>query len=266
MVSESPGDGADLQSGARRRAELLSICGADAAIQRVADAMISVSRTLADSQPREGGMPFFLLDSPESYDLRVLDRVSTSGIFRKYGVALEVGCGLGGRARWLSARTGCKLIGIDPSVSLVVAAGALNRAAGMQAQVQFAAADPRRIPVASETFTHVWMLDTAADIELGAVVREGLRVLRKGGHIALQRVLRGVTEADSVVQELRSEGVVDVESRIVSLSELPRHAALARDRLRLDLRRKWPDSRVCELLWMPERSRTVMQVFGRRPV
>src|SRR5438445_6817933 len=99
--------------------------------------IIDVTRDLARTVPPPRGAPYFCLDSEVPYDLRVLDAFCSRGIFRKYELALELGSGLGGRARWLAARSGCRIVGIDPRPQTVAAAVLLNRRARMDDQVTF---------------------------------------------------------------------------------------------------------------------------------
>jgi len=250
-----------------RRKRLLSISGLDAAVRRVAEAMTRVSRSLANEHPRSLGMPFFLLDSGVAYDLQVLDSISNPGIFRKYELALEVGCGLGGRTRWLAARTGCKVVGIEPELALVAGAETLNRATCFQEQVSFATADPQRIGLASETFTHVWMLDVEPGNLVADIIGESLRVLRKGGHIFVQSRYDCPRTVDTLTRSLSRWGVVELAVRIEKLPALPAHSIHARHRLRLELERSWPDAHVCDLLWDPSQlDDRVVQFSGRRPL
>jgi len=100
-------------------------------------AIIDVTRELARSVPPPRGAPYFYLDAEVTYDFRVLDALCARGIFRKYEFALDIGSGLGGRARWLAARSGCRIVGVDPRPSAVVAATTLNRRAHMDEHVRF---------------------------------------------------------------------------------------------------------------------------------
>jgi hypothetical protein len=45
--------------------------------------------------------------------LRVLERMTTRGDFRKYVFVLDAGGGLGGVARWLAATYGCRVLVLD---------------------------------------------------------------------------------------------------------------------------------------------------------
>ena len=247
------------------RDELLSLCGAGDAVLRIAGVIVDVAREFASSAPRTRDEPFFALDVSADYDLSVLDALPSRGIFRKYEFALDVGSGLGGRARRLAGRTGCRVVGVDSLAAFARAATELNLHAGGAAKVSFAVAPLPALGFCSEAFTHVWMLDVDADADWLPTAREAVRVLRKGGHLVLQREILAASVPEDAVAALREIGMVEVEAREVSLPEVTRTARAARDRVREIVKRSWPDARVCEALWEQRRSRRALQVFGRRP-
>ena len=231
---------------------------------RLAAAIVEVARDLSRSVPRPRGAPYFHLDTGVPYDLQVFDALSGRGIFRKYEFALEIGSGMGGRARWLSARTGCRILGVDPRAPVVAAAAVLNGRARMDGQVDFLVASPERLPLRERVFTHVWLLSGGA-AERSATLREAFRVLRRGGHLAIQGELLEPAGPTRLLAALESVGFEEVEVCEAVLSEIPHAYRIARDRLCGALQQqagvlawwraadRWPAERAC------------LQVFARRP-
>lgn len=236
-----------------------SVNGPGACMQPGSDTSLAmtiadVARDLARSVPAPRGAPYFCLDSDAPYDLSVLGSFSERGIFRKYEFALDLGSGLGGRARWLATRFGCRILGVDPRPWAVSAAAVLNRRAYMDAQVAFQVGRFECLPLRSRVFTHVWMIDLPVAAQSEATYGEGFRVLRPGGHFASQcaTTARGV-----VLDMLAAVGFVEIEVRQVECAELPPPCRLARERLRGTAQ---PELRTSEHALTP----TVLQIFATR--
>jgi SAM-dependent methyltransferase len=197
----------------------------------LAMAIVGVARDLARTVPAPRGAPYFCLDSGAPYDLRILETFSERGIFRKYEFALDLRSGLGGRARWLAARSGCRILGVDPSPSAVAAAMLLNRRAHMEEQVAFQVGQLDSLPLQPRVFTHVWMTDLPDVAQSVATCGEGFRVLRPGGHLAMQCLALSPAARDVLVATLATVGFVNLETHCVECAELPPQCRLARDRL-----------------------------------
>lgn len=223
--------------------------------------VIDISRDLARSVPPPRGAPFFGLDIEAEYDPAVLEAFWARGIFRKYEFALDMGSGLGGRARWLAAHSGCRILGIDPCPSRVAAAAALNRRAHLEQQVTFQAGRLDTLPLRGRLFTHVWMVDPGHDGALQPACAEGFRVLRPGGHFALQRPRASAAERAELLAVLRGIGFMEIDVREVTFSELPAVCRLARDRWRASIARQ------CGKRAGEARAAAALgeQIFGRRP-
>jgi len=224
----------------------------------LATAIVGVARDLARTVPPPRGAPYFCLDSDAPYDLKVLESFSERGIFRKYEFALDLGSGLGGRARWLATRSGCRILGVDPRPSTVAAAMLLNRRVHMDEQVAFQVGQLDYLPLRPHVFTHVWMTDGPDATQSGAIYGEGFRVLRPGGHFAMQCLGLSAAAYDTVLSTLAAVGFVDLETHCVACAELPPECRLARHRLTGVVKQVPP---VLEQVLVP----TAVQIFATRP-
>jgi len=224
----------------------------------LAMAIVGVARDLARTVPPPRGAPYFYLDSDTPYDWKVLESFCERGIFRKYEFALDLGSGLGGRARWLAIRSGCRILGVDPRPSTVAAAKLLNRRAHMDEQVAFQVGQLDCLPLQSRVFTHVWMTDLPNAAQSVGTCSEGFRVLRPGGHLAVQCTALSLAGCDDVLARLAAVGFVNLETRSVECAEPPPQCRLARDRLQGTVP-QLPSG--CERLLAP----TAVQIFATRP-
>jgi len=232
----------------------------DAPAVRLAATIIDVVRTITRTTPAPRGAPFFYMDSDVWYDLDVLGSFCAHGIFRKYEFAIDLGCGFGGRARWLAARSGCRVLAVDPRLDVVQGATLLNRRGHATAQVAFRAGHLDALPLRARVFTHAWMVVTAHNPWRREILAEAFRVLRPGAGFALQTV-GGPSGATALPDALASVGFVQVEQRAVTLTELPLSCRAAHDRVRA----LWRDAAYDELLEKATGERRGLQVFARRP-
>ena len=105
---------------------------------------------------------------------------------REGDVLLDIGCGLGGPARYLAKRYQCHVDGIDITAPFVEAANKLSALVGVDDTVRCQHGDGQRLPYGDEGFDgtyaqHVTMNVPDRDLFFG----EAFRVLKPGGFFAL---------------------------------------------------------------------------------
>ena len=101
---------------------------------------------------------------------------------------LDLGCGNGTTAIWLSRSRGCRVTGIDLSGTRVGnARQALHgEPAELRARLGFEKASATDLPFPDGSFTHVWSQATIYHVhEKEQALREACRVLEKGGLLVL---------------------------------------------------------------------------------
>lgn len=105
---------------------------------------------------------------------------------------LDIGCGLGGPARFLAARHGSQVTGIDLSQSFIDVASMLTRRSGLSDQVTYRQANALDLPFDAESFDHGWTQHVAMNIADRAGLYAGIhRVLKPGGRLAIYDVVTG---------------------------------------------------------------------------
>lgn len=105
---------------------------------------------------------------------------------------LDIGCGLGGPARYFAKRFGCRVTGIDITPPFVEAANKLSALLGMQGQVSIELGDGQRLPYADGAFDGAYAQHVTMNVaDRPAFFREAHRVLRSGAFLALTEHGRG---------------------------------------------------------------------------
>ena len=105
---------------------------------------------------------------------------------------LDLGCGLGGPARYLVETRGGEAVGIDLTESFCSDARDLAQATGLAGGAHFACADATRLPFAEGTFPLVLTQAAAMNIpDKAALYREAARVLAPGGRFLLHDIHLG---------------------------------------------------------------------------
>jgi len=139
--------------------------------------------------------------TPEGQTLTVaqlasLDQFHTRGILATAELAgaaglepsirvLDLGCGIGGPARYLAATFGCKVTGVDLSPGFIDAATYLTARCGLSDRVTFQVGDALHAPFEDAAFDAVFLQHVAMNIEdRVALYAEARRILTPGGRLA----------------------------------------------------------------------------------
>jgi len=139
--------------------------------------------------------------APESQLLTVaqlapLDQFHTRGILATAELAsaagldaftrvLDLGCGIGGPARYLAATFGCKVTGIDLSPGFIETATYLTARCGLSDRVMFQVGEALHVPFDDASFDAVLLQHVAMNIaDRTALYKEMRRILAPGGRLA----------------------------------------------------------------------------------
>lgn len=105
---------------------------------------------------------------------------------------LDVGCGLGGSARYLAAEHQCQVTGIDLTEEYVEVANALAGMVGLTDKVAFRLASALEMPFNDATFDVVWTQHVQMNIaDKRAFYREIARVTRPNGLFLFHDIFQG---------------------------------------------------------------------------
>jgi len=157
----------------------------------VEQAIVSLVRELASATPAPAHDPFYGLDRLGGPSLRLLDRLTRHGDFRKYVVVLDAGAGIGGAARWLARRYGCRVVALDTSPRLVAAGARLSRRVRLAGRVRGVAGSFEAVPARDGVFTQIWSVEALQHAsDRRCALAEFFRVLRPGCTLALQELVR----------------------------------------------------------------------------
>ncbi len=105
---------------------------------------------------------------------------------------LDVGCGLGGSARYLASEHGCYATGIDLTKEYVEVATALADLVGLKDRVEFRQSSALTIPFDNNSFDVVWTEHVQMNIsDKRAFYTEIARVLKPGGRLLFHDIFQG---------------------------------------------------------------------------
>jgi len=95
---------------------------------------------------------------------------------------LDVGCGIGGPARYFAAARGCQVSGLDLTEEFVQVAGALTRRCGLEGRAGFRQGSALAMPFAAGSFEVATLIHVGMNIaDKAGLFAEVRRVLRPGG-------------------------------------------------------------------------------------
>ena len=104
---------------------------------------------------------------------------------------LDIGSGIGGPARMIAARYGCRVTGVDLTPHFVETARALSTMCGMADRVRFEVGSAVALPFADASFDLALLLHVGMNVpDKAALFRDARRVLRGGGTFAVYEVMR----------------------------------------------------------------------------
>lgn len=105
---------------------------------------------------------------------------------------LDVGCGLGGPARVLAERFGCRVTGIDPTTEFCEVAERLGTLTGLNDRVSIHEASALDLPSEDGMFDGAYSMNVSMNIsDREALYLELHRVIRPGGWLMFSEVAQG---------------------------------------------------------------------------
>jgi sarcosine/dimethylglycine N-methyltransferase len=97
---------------------------------------------------------------------------------------VDLGAGYGGAARWLAARTGCRVTCVNLSETQNARNRALNEVAGLAQRIEVLDASFEDVPCPTDGFDVVWSQDSILHSgDRARVLREVDRLLKPGGEV-----------------------------------------------------------------------------------
>jgi ubiquinone/menaquinone biosynthesis C-methylase UbiE len=105
---------------------------------------------------------------------------------------LDIGSGIGGPARYMAQRFGCRVTGIDLTDEFCEVARYLTRALGFKGNVEFEQGNALAMPFTAASFDGAYSMNVSMNIaDKSAFYREIRRVLKSGGWLMLSEIAKG---------------------------------------------------------------------------
>ncbi|MBI2257066.1 MAG: class I SAM-dependent methyltransferase [Proteobacteria bacterium] len=103
---------------------------------------------------------------------------------------LDIGCGIGGPARYFADRHQCQVTGLDLTPEFVDAARTLTQRCGLSGKARFETGSALAMPFAAGTFDAACLIHVGMNIaDKAKLFAEARRVLRPGGRFAVYDVM-----------------------------------------------------------------------------
>lgn len=134
-------------------------------------------------------------------DLSALDefhlgwRAQTAGLTDRLGLKpdehlLDIGCGIGGPARYCAAHHGCRVTGLDLTPAFIAVAKTLTERCGLADRAAFHEGSALAMPFADATFDAALLIHVGMNIaDKAALFAQARRVLKTGGRFAVYDVM-----------------------------------------------------------------------------
>jgi len=124
-------------------------------------------------------------------------------------VVLDIGCGLGGAARFVASEVGCRVRGIDLSAEYIEVGKALNQWLGLDGSITLDEGSATELPFDPDSFDHAYMLHVGMNIEdKEQLFADIARVLKPGGLFAIYDVMATSDEGPSYPVPWASEAAI----------------------------------------------------------
>jgi len=105
---------------------------------------------------------------------------------------IDIGCGIGGPARYFATEFGCRVMGIDLTPEYIDSARKLPEMIGLSERVSFDVGDAADLPYDDEAFDMAWALNVTMNIEDREKFYTGVhRVLKPGASFGISELGRG---------------------------------------------------------------------------
>lgn len=105
---------------------------------------------------------------------------------------LDIGSGIGGPARYMARRFGCRVTGIDLTAEFCGVARHLSRLLGLEDRVRFELGDALAMPLAGNSFDGAYSMNVSMNIaDKAGLYREIRRVMKSGGWLMLSELAKG---------------------------------------------------------------------------
>jgi sarcosine/dimethylglycine N-methyltransferase len=154
--------------------------------QAIEQALIAAGKDLRHLRPAD----LALLE-----DFHTMGRIATTQLADLAAMTpddevLDAGSGIGGTARYLAERTGCRVVAVDLTEEYCRTARWLNRLAGLDDRITVRHADVTDLPFQDATFTVMFSQHVQMNVADKALLyAEARRVLTAGGRLAVWDVV-----------------------------------------------------------------------------
>jgi ubiquinone/menaquinone biosynthesis C-methylase UbiE len=156
---------------------------------------------------------------------QAVDRLMAQAAFTSIDHMLDVCSGMGGPARYIAWKSGCRVTGLDLTASRVAGAIALTQAARMSDRVDFVQGNALEMPFEDNSFTRVIGQEAFAHIpNKKQLISECARVLKPGGRMVFSDIMShqklSQDNADRLFEGMRFSEIATLQDYISWLANV----------------------------------------------
>lgn len=195
--------------------------------------------------------------------IEVVDALAARAGIRSEHRVLDVCSGMGGPARWIAHRIGCRVTGLDFTLSRIEAARRLTARVGLADRVDFVHGDATAMPLPAAVYDVILSQEAWLHVpDKPAVIAECARVAKPGGTLAFTdaslRAPLTTIEEQRMAAEMHAPGIASVD-RYLGLFATHGFELVSNE----DLSAQWTEVLVARLAMYRSLADTTVAKFGR---
>jgi SAM-dependent methyltransferase len=150
-------------------------------VERIFEGLRRKGVDLANVRPQD----LYPYDQSHAGGIEATRALAARARIERQSVVVDIGCGIGGAARFLRSEFACQVVGVDLTAARLRTAHDFNRMVGINRGIDLLVADAARLPLPNN-FAHViWTQHVTMNLAgHKSFLQECARVLKPGGRVA----------------------------------------------------------------------------------
>jgi SAM-dependent methyltransferase len=150
-------------------------------VERIFEGLRRKGIDLAKLRPQD----LFAYDQSHAGGIAATRALAARARIERHSMVADIGCGIGGAARFLRSEFSCQVIGVDMTAGRLRTAHEFNRMSGINQGIDLLVADAARLPLPNDFADVIWTQHVTMNLPgHKSFLQECARVLKPGGRVA----------------------------------------------------------------------------------